>query len=858
MISFLLNGEKKLLNEDENLMTFLREKERITSVKNGCAEGACGACTVLVDKKAMKACVIKGSQLENKEVMTIEGLDETWKKIFAFAFSSCGAVQCGFCIPGMVMSSSGLFYQNLNPTNDEIKKALQGNICRCTGYVKIEQAIMLAAKIIRENQEFPFVPCKGLVGENFPRLDALPKTLGKAEYCDDLFVEGMLYGAILQAPVARALVKSIDTREAKKLHGVVEIFTAKDIEKLGGNRYCGHHKKDWPCLVAEGEEIRTIGDVLALVAANTKEIAREAVKHILLDYEILPPVLCPSEAMKENSPKIHESGNILAHEILKRGDAERAIKNSKYVVTNNYSVPFTEHAFLEPESALAIPEGNGIVVYAGDQGVYDDLREIASLLGVPDENIRIIAKNVGGGFGGKEDMSVQHRVALMAWILKRPIKLTLTRNESIRMHPKRHAMEIEFTTACDENGKLTALKARIIADTGAYASLGGPVLQRACTHAAGPYNYQNIDIEGFAVYTNNPPAGAFRGFGVTQSTFANESNINQLAKLVGISAWEIRFRNAIQAGQELPNGQIADKGTALKETLLAVKNDFEKVEMCTDKVAGIACAFKNAGVGVGVPDIGRCTLRIKNGKIFIYSSAACIGQGLATILVQIVCQTLKVAPSFVEYIFPDTKYTPNAGTTTASRQTVFTGEAAKNAALKLKIELVNKKLNDLNGKEFIGEYSSITDPIGMAKKNPVSHVAYGYATQVVILNKEGKIEQILAAHDVGRAINPKNIEGQIEGGIVMSLGYALTENFPLKNGIPQAKFGTLGLFRAPHVPPITSIIVEKNINDLAYGAKGVGEITSIPIAPALQGAYYKLDSRFRTKLPLEDTYYRKK
>ncbi|MGL4982629.1 MAG: selenium-dependent xanthine dehydrogenase [Treponemataceae bacterium] len=858
MIEFLLNDEKKLIAETENLMTFLREKERITSVKNGCAQGACGACTVLIDKKAMKACVVKGQQLAQKSVTTIEGLDDFWKKAFAYSFSSCGAVQCGFCIPAMVMSASGLFYQNINPTNIEIKKALQGNICRCTGYVKIEQAIMLAAKIIREKQNIPVVPCKGLVGENLNRIDAKNKVLGTAEYCDDLFVEGMLHGAILQPPVARALVKSIDTREAEQLTGVAGVFTAKDIEQLGGNRYCGHLKKDWPCLVAENEQVRTIGDVLALVAAETQEIARNAIKRIKVDYEILPAITCPKEAMKETAAKIHGSGNILTHQVLKRGNAEEIIKKSKYVVTNTYSVPFTEHAFLEPESALAFIDKDDLIVYTGDQGVYDDLHEITSLLGLPEQKVRIIAKNVGGGFGGKEDMSVQHRAALMAWLLKRPVKLTLSRDESLRMHPKRHAMQMEFTTACDEHGTLTAMKARIIADTGAYASLGEPVLQRACTHAAGPYNYQNVDIEGFAVYTNNPPAGAFRGFGVTQSTFATESNINQLAQLVGISPWEMRFRNAIQVGQELPNGQIADEGTALKETLLAVKRDFEKAEADSNLSVGIACAFKNTGVGVGIPDIGRCILSVKDGKVWIYSSAVCIGQGLGTVLTQIVCQTLDLDSSHVCYAFPDTRLAPNSGTTTASRQTVLTGEATRNAALKLKAALKNKKLDQLNGEQFIGEYSCITDKMGSLKKNPVSHVAYGFATQVVILNGDGKIEQVIASHDVGRAINPQAVEGQIEGGVVMSLGYALTEDFPLKDAIPQAKFGTLGLFRSVNVPPIKTIIIEKNTSELAYGAKGVGEITSIPTAPAIQGAYYNFDGIFRTKLPLENTFYRRK
>lgn len=501
---------------------------------------------------------------------------------------------------------------------------------------------------------------------------------------------------------------------------------------------------------------------------------------------------------------------------------------------------------------MAVPTEKELIVYTGSQSVYDDLHEITHLLGLGEDKVRIISKYVGGGFGGKEDMSCQHHAALLAYLTGKPVKMTLTRAESIKVHPKRHAMEMEFTTACDEKGKLTAMRAKIIADTGAYASLGGPVLQRACTHAAGPYNYQNSEVEGIAVYTNNPPGGAFRGFGVTQSAFATECNINQLAELVGISPWEFRWRNAIEAGQELPNGQIADPGTALKETLLAVKDVYDNNEY-----VGIACAFKNSGIGVGLPDIGRCILEIKDGKVHIRSSAACIGQGLGTILTQILCQTLDITPDKVVYEAPDTRRTPDSGTTTASRQTTFTGEAVRVTALKVKEALNGRTLDALNGQEFYGEFSGVTDKMGSDKKNPVSHVAYGFATQVVILDENGKLKKVVAAHDVGKAINPKNVEGQIEGGVVMGLGYALTEDYPLKNSVPTAKFGTLGLLRATAVPEIKAMVIEKNTNDLSYGAKGVGEITCIPTAPAVQGAYYKFDGVFRTKLPLENTFYKK-
>ncbi|WP_251860227.1 selenium-dependent xanthine dehydrogenase [Clostridium sp. Marseille-Q2269] len=850
MYEFILNGKNVSVAEDINLLEYLRDYEDLTSVKNGCAEGACGACMILVDGKAVRACIFTTAKAHGKEVKTVEGLTEFEEKVFTWAFSKAGAVQCGFCIPGMIISAKSLLDKNLNPNKKEIKNAIRGNVCRCTGYVKIIKAIEMAAEAFRNGEISYDEEYKGKIGENIPRIDAKDKILGIGKYVDDIKIEGMIYGSALRSEYPRALVKSIDISEALKHPQVEAVLTAKDIP---GNRFIGHIVKDWPAMIGIGEETRYVGDAVALVAAKSKKAVREILNLIKVEYEELEPLCNPKMAMVDGAPKIHSNGNVLTVEKVNRGNVDDAINSSKYVVTNHYSTPFTEHAFLEPESALAMPDGDGVTIYTGSQGIYDEQREISELLGLPKEKVRCISKYVGGGFGGKEDMSVQHHASLLAFIIKKPVKITLTRKESMKIHPKRHAMEMSITTACDENGNLTAFKADIIADTGAYASLGGPVLQRACTHAAGPYRCPNVQIKGTAVYTNNPPAGAFRGFGVTQSVFASESNLNLLAEKVGISPWEIRFKNAIEPGQALPNGQIADKGTAIKETILAVKDIYEN-----SKYAGIACCMKNSGVGVGIPDIGRCDLEVLNGKVHIKTSAACIGQGLGTILTQIVCETTNILPSYVVLDPPDTFRTPNSGTTTASRQTVFTGEATKIAALKLKDRLLTKTLKECEGEEFYGQYEGITDPINSKKKNPVSHVAYGYATQVVILNKDGKVDKVIAAHDVGKAINVTNVEGQIEGGIVMGLGYAFTEDYPLNKSVPTAKFGTLGLFRATDIPEIEPIIIEKNTNDLAYGAKGIGEITTIPTAPASQGAYLKFDGEFRTKLPLENTAYRRK
>jgi len=863
-----VNGKDYHSEKDMLLIDFLRDRLDITSVKNGCKEGACGTCAVLIDGKTARACIQKLSKLEGKEILTLEGFSERERQVYVYAFASSGAVQCGFCIPGMIICAKALIDQKPNPTRDDVKKAIRNNICRCTGYVKIEDAILLAAKMFRENTKVPELKTAGRIGEKISRVDAVAKASGKAMYADDYKFEGMLYGKNVFSKYARAKILSIDTSKARKMPGVVAIFTARDIP---GSRYIGHLAHDWPGMIDVGEETKCVGDTLAIVVAETRDQAEKAAKAVEVEYEVLKPVLTPEEAMAPGAPQIHGEGfmqfgkfrvpknNLFAHEEVKRGDAEKALANSKYVVEGTFYVTPTEHAFMEPETAIGVPDGDGITLITGGQSIYDERREVSAYLGIPPEKVRVISAVVGGGFGGKEDMSVQHQAALCAYLLKRPVKVYFSRQESINYHPKRHAMKIWCKIGCDENGILQGMKARIISDTGAYASLGGPVLQRACTHAGGPYNYQNIDIEGDAYYTNNPPAGAFRGFGVTQSCFVVESLINQLAEKVGISGWEFRYRNAIRPGQVLPNGQIADEGTGLVETLEAVKADFEKYEADPNYYVGIACAMKNAGLGVGVADPGRCTLKVINGKVHVRSSAAAIGQGIQTVMLQMVCETTGLYPKEVIIEHPDTKYTPDAGTTTASRQTVFTGEATRIAALQLKEELEKaNSLENLEGREYYGEFDFETDPIGSDKPNPVSHISYGYATQLVVIDKEGKLVKVIAAHDVGRVINPLSLEGQIEGGIVMSLGYALTEEFPLKDGVPQAKLGTLGLLKAPHIPPIEIHLIEKNDpSGVAYGAKGIGEISSIPAAPACQNAYYKKDGIFRTKLPLENTAYRK-
>lgn len=850
MIKVLVNGKTYEVEKDKKLMRFLRDDLHLTSVKDGCSQGACGTCTVLVDGKTTRACIPMLSKVEGKEIITAEGLSEREKEVYSYAFATAGAVQCGFCIPGMVMCAKGLIDRNPDPTRLEVVAAIRNNICRCTGYKKIIDGILLSAKILRE--DLPVHEESGAVnvGQAIQRIDAKEKVLGTGEYPDDIYLDGMVYGSAVRSEYPRAKVLAIHPEEALALDGVIGVYTADDIP---GEVKVGHLKHDWDTMIPVGKVTHYLGDAICLVVAETQDILEQAKLKVKVDYEVLDPVLDPFEAMKPGAPLVHADGNILAHEHLVRGDADKVIAESKYKVTTHYETPWTEHAFLEPECAVAMPFDDGVFIYSSDQGTYDTQHECCIMLGLPPEKVIVENKLVGGGFGGKEDVSVQHHAALLAYLTKRIVKVKLSRQESIVVHPKRHPMWMDITTACDENGYLTAMKAVVVSDTGAYASLGGPVLQRACTHAAGPYNFQVIDIDGKAVYTNNPPAGAFRGFGVTQTCFGSERNLDLLAEKVGISPWEIRYRNAIRPGQVLPNGQIADSSTGVAETLEAVKEVYE-----SEPYAGIACAMKNAGVGVGLPDWGRCRLLVKDGKIEIHAGASCIGQGLGTVLTQVVSETTGFGIDKIVYCRPNTANSPDSGTTSGSRQTLITGEAAKRACEKLMEDLKDSALEELEGRDYLGEYLAKTDKMGSDVPNPVSHVAYGYATQVCVLNEDGTIKKVVAAHDVGKAVNPISVEGQIEGGVVMSLGYALTEQYEIKDGYPVSRYGTLGLFKADKTPEVDPIIIEKPGVDVGYGAIGIGEITSIPTAPAVAGAYYKWNGEFQTKLPLVNTPYERK
>jgi xanthine dehydrogenase molybdenum-binding subunit len=570
-----------------------------------------------------------------------------------------------------------------------------------------------------------------------------------------------------------------------------------------------------------------------------------------VDYEPLPGVFSPEAALAPGAPRVHpDRDNLLSRSAIARGDVDAALAASAFVETRTFTTQLIEHAFLEPEACLAVPNPQ-LTVFSQGQGIFDDRRQIASFLGIDEAAVKVTLVANGGAFGGKEDLSIQGQTALMALLTGRPAKITLTREESIRLHPKRHPMTLHYTVGCDRDGHLTALRARIVGDKGAFASVGAKVLERAAGHAAGPYRVPAVDIESLAVYTNNLPCGAMRGFGANQAAFAIESMLDILAERAGIDSWEIRWRNAVDAGDMFCTGQILEHAVGLKDTLLAVKDAFY-----SSTRAGIACGVKNVGIGNGMPEAGQAIVEVtSDGRVVIHTGFTEMGQGFYTAMAQCLCEITGIDARLVRTEV-DTAHPTPCGMTTASRATVLGGRAVQDAARALKADLARGVgLSDLAGRCYAGEYQAgETTPLGSDAPRPRTHMTYGFATQVCVLDERGRVDRFIAAHDVGRIINRHMVEGQIEGAVHMGLGYALTEELPLADGVPESfKLRSLGLIRARDMPEITVILVESNDPEGPFGAKGVGEIGLVPTAGAVANALARFDGVRRYALPMRDS-----
>jgi len=847
MISYTLNGLKREYSGDleESLLDHLRLEHKITSAKDGCSgQGVCGACTVEINGKPKLACRTKLKDLEGSEIITTEGLPEKFRNVIGKNFAEKGAVQCGFCSPGMIMRAKGLYNINKTPSRPEIVKAITPNICRCTGYVKIVDAIEttfneLDGKSCENNTK------SALIGKPYPKYQAVETALGDRDFVDDMHFEGMVYGALKFSDHPRARVLRIDTSKAEKLEGVIRIFTAQDIP---GAQYTGLIAQDWPLMIKEGEITRYIGDVIAGVVAKTEAIARKAVSLIHIDYEVLEAVTDMHEASKPESIQVHpDRSNVIETCSIRFGEVEKAFKEAAFVSSSIYETQRIEHAFLETETAIALPEDDGIRLYSQGQGAYVDRKLVAKILGITEEKVKVVQVQNGGGFGGKEDLTVQGHVSLYAYLLKKPVKLHLNRDESIIMHPKRHPVWMDISLACDKNGKFTAVKLNSVGDTGAYASVGTKVMERVVGHATGGYTVPAVDIKAVTVYTNNIPSGAMRGFGVPQVVFAIESCIDEICKMGGFDRWQIRFDNALEDGAKTATGQLL-RGVGLKKTLLAVKDQFNNA-----KYAGIACGIKNTGVGNGMVDDSDVIINIvSDKKVVIHHGWTEMGQGVHTMAIQTLHQETGIAPEIIE-VKVETDANIPTGMTTSSRATALVGNAIIDAAKRIKEDLGKGSLGQLAGRSYRGKFvCDWTCKPGADTEEPVIHFAYGYATQVVILNDQGEISKIIAAHDAGKIMNQMLFEGQIEGALHMGMGYALSEDLPMKNGRPVSlKFKDIGILRANEMPEMEIIGIEEKDLVGPYGAKGIGEIGLVPTAAAIANAFYSFDGIKRTKLPMK-------
>ena len=880
--------------ESRTLAQFLRCDLGLTGTKIGCEEAECGICTVLVDGVPVDSCIYPVFKAYGRHITTVEGLAKDGQlHPIQSNFIRHGAVQCGFCTPGLMMTAAALIADNPDPTENDIKTALKDTYCRCTGYTSVIRAIQSAARETRG--EAPLPPADpevdepmAVISRSVPPVDVLDKVTGAAKYTDDYVFPDMLFARTLRSPYPHARIVSVQTDRAKALPGVRAVLTAADVP--GENRH-GLVYRDWPVLC--DKVVRYVGDAVAIVAADSEDIAAQALELITVAYEPLPMVADPKYAHSPEAPALHPdhpTGNLLKHIKVRHGDIEQGFAEADVIIEREYRTPTTEHAFLEPECAIGVPAGypghEKLTVYVGSQIPYQDRNQIALAMALPEEQVRVIGTLIGGGFGGKEDIAGQIHVAMLATVTGRPVKMLYTRQESLIFHPKRHATIIRIRTGAKRDGRLTAVQAELYGDGGAYASLSDKVMTRATTHATGPYYVPHAKIDCYAMYTNNVPSGAFRGFGVTQSAFAVEQNMDLLAEALGMDPLELRRLNAQKVGVTTATGQLLRESVGLLETIDDVWADMQAYqngdgfrwawrEGTKAYGWGIACAYKNTGLGGGAPDRSEAEIEaFEDGTIEVRTAAADIGQGIAHVVAQCAAEELRISYDRVKVLLCDTDRTPNGGPTTASRQTFMTGNAARLAAIALRdaltsaaAEMLDAPPENIRYEEGLlrsnGHAIQMGEVVRWMKSNGLSprtrheyhapktqplgtggdmHFAFSYATQAALVEVDtetGEVHvlKVISSTDIGRAINPLMLQGQIEGGIVMALGNCLTESFIIEDGVPWTRL--LSRYKMPsikHTPQIISHLVEHRAADGPYGAKGVGEIPSINTTPAICNA----------------------
>jgi len=910
MLEINVNGVSYSLDEikDEKLSDLLRLRLKLTGTKVGCGEGRCGICTVLMDGKPVRSCITRASKANGKSILTIEGL-RTLRPVerqdkradlralhpLQESFITHGAIQCGFCTPGQLMRAHALLLENPDPNVQEIREAMNDVVCRCGSYEAIVSAIQAAANSLQTgNTMQPRTVSLGKqdlthVGKATIRPDAVAKAIGGAKFTDDLQFEGMLFARVLRAGIPSGFLRELDTSEAARVEGVWAILTAADLKH---ERLHGVYAKDWPILVGIDERVRYVGDAIAIIAADTQAIADEAITRIRMVIDPRPAVSDPMQAAQPDAEQLHEKGNLLKKIKVGKGDLDAGFAASDVIVEHTFHTPFMEHMFMEPECSIAVPrEDGGMDVYAGTQIPYEDRRQVAEALGLAPEQVRIRGQKTGGAFGGKEDIAGQIHAALLAEATGKPVKLLFTRRESMMVHPKRHATWTRVKLGAKKTGELLAAKTEIYGDTGAYASLGVAVMTRATTHSCGPYIIPNTLSECYAMYTNNPPAGAFRGFGVVQAMFGIESSMDILAEKLDMDPLALRKLNALRKGSETNTGHRLEESAGLPECLEALGNRLEELSVADPWTPqeeeingrrvltcwGMASGFKNTGLGTGTEDSSGAILRLlPAGRLQIMTAASEVGQGMNTTLQLIAAEVLGILPENINVYLMDTALTPDGGATTASRQTYVTGNAVKNAAsaLKKRIEtLLNANCHcepcqvvfNSDGVTAGDEKLRWQEIYDMLEKSPEGttaeerytapqtyalelggkiHVAYGFGAQAVKIaldpqSGEVKVLQVIAATDAGRVINPLGFQSQVEGGVVMGVGHGILEEFKMDNGIILSdRIARYEIPRMKDSPKVESLIVEDPTSEGPYGAKGIGELVCVPTPPAIANAVY--------------------
>lgn len=905
-----LNGKKIEIRdrEDRTLLRVLRDDLRLTGTKDGCSEGHCGTCTVLIDGKPELSCQVRVRELKGRRVQTIEGLSQDGNlHPIQQAFVEAGAIQCGFCTPGMILSAKALLDQNPHPTEEDIRRGLARNICRCGGYVKIIDAVGRAADDMAggstKKTADPSVG-KGALGQSMLKADAYPKAKGEMVFADDIYLDHMMHGKVLWSEYPSAEIEGIDTSEAEKMPGVEIVLTHNSIP---GRKIFGwpapNYPQDQPLLAID--RVRCVSDAVAAVFADTKEAAEEAVKRIKVHYRPTKGVFTVEEAMAPGSPKVHGQDNLLNRFRIRKGDVERAFSEAAAIAEGTFFTPFVEHAALEPEATVAaLNEEGGITVWNPTQSNRVDRLHIAQALNLPEEKVRVIQMPLGGAFGGRiEQLAVPSLPSLAAFLTGRPAKLVLNRREVMRIHPKRHAFTMKYKVSADREGRLTGVRAQLMADTGAYGLTAVLLIEQALANSCGPYVVGSVLAEGDLIYTNNIPSGAFRGYGANQPTFAFESLVEELAHKLGMDPYEMRMKNLLDVGSATCTGHILRDYVGIKPSLKAAKEALGDVPASKGKKkigVGMACGLRGTGAGLGAKWPTGAVLELKpDGRLLLRIGCADIGQGSETVFRQIAAETTGVRFNLIDILAGDTSLTPEGSRIAASRQTIQTGNAVLMAAEEFKtmlkhyvaehqgldinsVDIRDDRLVEMesgkvlmtleeaadtstkNGMEIKAEkeynhpqtyhLSEDVDAV-IASGGKVHYMAYAYTACIAVVEVDEetgavKVLKLISANEVGRPMNPLSLDGQIEGSVIQGMGYALSEEFKTKEGFPLTN--TIAQCRVPkirQIPEIVPIAVDARDPVGPYGAKGVGEIAILPVPPAITNAIFNAVGVRVTDLP---------